>query len=65
VFAFVAVFFIFQSVLMLLNTREQFFRGDGIFLVTPLFTLAKGPLLDLFIRSMVNEAKARGTNWLP
>jgi hypothetical protein len=51
------VFFIFQSVLMLLNNWEESRPIDTFWLVTPVFTLAKGPLLYLFIRSMVNERR--------
>ena len=56
-----AVFFLFQSVLMLLNMTEQAHQAfTGIFLITPVFTLAKGPLLYLFIRAMVNETPLSG-----
>jgi AraC-like DNA-binding protein len=55
-----AAFFIFQSVLMLLNSWEQLFTSDSVFLVTPVFTLAKGPLLYLVVRSMVNETRIEG-----
>ncbi len=56
-----AVFFLFQSVLMLLNITEAYHRQfTGIFLLTPVFTLGKGPLLYLFMRAMVNATPLRG-----
>ena len=55
-----AVFFLFQAMLMLLNISEQHRHADTLFLVTPIFTLAKGPLLYLFIRAIVNETSLKG-----
>lgn len=50
-----AIFFIYQSVLMLLNFLEetQITRSD--YLITPVFTLAVGPLLYFVVRALVNE----------
>ena len=56
-----AVFLLFQSTLMLLNITDAYHRNlTDPFLITPIFTLGKGPLLYLFIRAMVNETQLRG-----
>jgi len=50
-----AIFFIYQSVLMLLNFLEETNITKQFYLITPVFTLVVGPLLYFFIRSLVNE----------
>lgn len=50
-----AIFFIYQSVLMLLNFLEETKITLSFHLITPVLTLAVGPLLYFFIRSLVNE----------
>ena len=52
-----AHYLVFQAVLMTFNLYEG--RSTG-FLVTPLFTLVKGPLLYLVIRELVNARRLRG-----
>lgn len=56
-----AVLLLFQALLMLLNLSEPLYRElIDPFLLTPVFTLAKGPLLYLFVKSMVNDTLLRG-----
>ncbi len=50
-----AIFFIYQSVLMLLNFLEETKITKSFHLITPAFTLVVGPLLYFFIRTLVNE----------
>jgi AraC-like DNA-binding protein len=52
-----AHYLIYQTVLMVPNISEAHSTG---FLVTPLFTMVKGPLLYLYMRAMVNEKRLRG-----
>lgn len=52
-----AHYLVFQAVLMSLNLYEASSTG---FLITPVFTLIKGPLLYFFIRALVNEKPLRG-----
>jgi AraC-like DNA-binding protein len=47
----------YLAALMVLNLYEASRSG---FLITPVFTLVKGPLLYLFMRAMVNEKPLRG-----
>ena len=51
-----AYYLIYQVVLMSLNLYEA---GSTHLLITPVFTLIKGPLLYLFIRTVVNEKPFR------
>lgn len=50
-----AVFFVYQFVLMLLNFLEETKITNSFHLITPVLTLVVGPLLYFFIRSLVNE----------
>ncbi|NQZ06344.1 MAG: helix-turn-helix transcriptional regulator [Algicola sp.] len=50
-----AVYFIFQAVLMLFNLLEELQVTRSYYLLTPVFTLATGPLLYFFIRAVVND----------
>ncbi|MCO7224405.1 helix-turn-helix domain-containing protein [Pleionea sp. CnH1-48] len=50
-----AIFFIYQSVLMLLNFLEETQITSSTHLITPAFTLVVGPLLYFFVRSLVND----------
>jgi len=50
-----AVFFIFQAVLSLMNVLEGTNTTSQYYLVTPAFTLVIGPILYFFIRSLVND----------
>ena len=52
-----AHYLIYQAALMALNLYEA--AGSGL-LITPVFTLLKGPLLYLFIRALVNERPLDG-----
>jgi AraC-like DNA-binding protein len=49
-----AVFFIYQSILMLMDFFEETKITNTFHLITPVFTLMIGPLLYFFIRSLVN-----------
>ena len=48
-------FFLYQSVLMLLNFAEETRILTPFYLITPVFTLLVGPLLYFFVRSLVHE----------
>jgi AraC-like DNA-binding protein len=50
-----AVYFIFQAVLMLFNLLEELQAPGTFYLLTPVFTLVTGSLLYFFIRGAVND----------
>ncbi|RHW74942.1 AraC family transcriptional regulator [Colwellia sp. RSH04] len=50
-----AVFFIFQAILSVMNVLEGANTTTEYYLVTPVFTLVIGPMLYFFIRSLVND----------
>ncbi len=50
-----AFFFLYQSVLMLLNFLEETQITGMFYLITPVLTLLVGPLLYFFVRSIVQE----------
>lgn len=54
-----AIFFIYQSILMLLNFIEETRIVNVSYLVTPVLTLLVGPLLYLFIRSLVHDKELK------
>jgi AraC-like DNA-binding protein len=47
--------FLYYSVLMLLNFIEETRATDATYLITPLFTLLKGPIIYFMIRTLINE----------
>ena len=50
-----AVYFLFNAVLMLFNLLEELHVTRSFYLLTPALTLAVGPLLYFFIRGAVND----------
>ncbi len=50
-----ALFFIFQATLSVMNVLEGTNTTTQYYLVTPVFTLVIGPMLYFFIRSLVND----------
>lgn len=52
-----AFFFLYQSVLMLLNFTEETRLITPFYLITPALTLLVGPLLYFFVRSLVHEVE--------
>jgi AraC-like DNA-binding protein len=47
--------FLYYLVLMLLNFMEETRTTDTIYLITPVFTLLKGPLIYFMTRTLINE----------
>ena len=50
-----AVFFIYQSLLMILNFLEETKLTTSLHLITPAFTLVFGPLIYFVVRALVSE----------
>ena len=48
--------FLYYSVLMLLNFIEVTRATDATYLITPLFTLLKGPIIYFMIRTLITHA---------
>lgn len=55
-----AFFFVYQSILMLLNFLEETRVVDVSYLITPVLTLMVGPLTYFFVRSIVHEKELSG-----
>jgi AraC-like DNA-binding protein len=47
--------FLYYSALMLLNFIEETRTSDATYLITPLFTLLKGPIIYFMVRTLINE----------
>jgi len=54
--------FLYYSALMLLNFIEETRTTDATYLITPVFTLLKGPIIYFMIRALINE-KPMSINW--
>jgi hypothetical protein len=52
-----APFFVFQTVVCLINILEGSYVTAEYHLISPIFTLAFGPILYLFVRDLVNAEK--------
>ncbi len=56
-----AVYFLFNSILMFFNLLEELQATRSIYLLTPAFTLVVGPLFYFFIRGAVNDRTLSAT----
>jgi len=54
--------FLYYSALMLLNFIEEMRTTDTTYLITPVFTLLKGPIIYFMIRTLINE-RPMSTHW--
>ncbi|RUO46859.1 hypothetical protein CWE21_09650 [Pseudidiomarina aquimaris] len=47
--------FIYYAILMMLNLYEETRSNREIYIITPIFTLIKGPIVYFLVRSLINE----------